>query len=131
MRIAMVRLIRRIGEHKLLAIAFYSGALVFMLVPFMQDRTILAALALVFGMSLGCTQTLTLMLMFSGAAPGRAGETVGLRLTVNNIARILGPAIFGAVGAAAGLMAVFWINGVLMASAGRLSKPGRATADHD
>lgn len=128
-RIAMVGLIRRIGEHKLLAIAFHSGAVVFMLVPFVQDRVMLAALAFVFGMSLGGTQTLTLMLMFSGAQPGRAGETVGLRLTVNNIARILGPAIFGAVGAAAGLMAVFWINGVLMASAGRLSKPGKDAKD--
>ena len=71
------------------------------------------------------------MLMFSSAEAGRSGATVGLRLTVNNIARLLGPAVFGAMGAVAGLLAVFWINGALMATAGRMSagyRPGRDSA---
>lgn len=122
-RVAMLKLIKRFGEHRYLAIAFYLGALVFILVPLAQAPTLLAALAFVFGLSLGSTQTLTLMLMFSSAEEGRAGETVGLRLMVNNIARIAGPAVFGALGALAGLSAVFWINGMLMAAAGRLSTP--------
>ena len=122
-RVAMLKLIKRFGEHRYLAISFYLGALVFILVPLAQAPTVLAALAFVFGLSLGSTQTLTLMLMFSSAEEGRAGETVGLRLMVNNIARIAGPAVFGAIGALAGLMAVFWINGMLMAAAGRLSTP--------
>ncbi len=121
-RIVMFRLIKPIGEYRLLAIAFYLGATVFALVPLVQDQTLLAALAFGFGISLGATQTLTLMLMFSGAQEGSAGATVGLRSTVNNIARIAGPALFGAIGAVAGLMAVFWINGLLMAAGGRLSK---------
>ena len=122
-RVAMLKLIKRFGEHRYLAISFYLGALVFILVPLAQAPTLLAALAFVFGLSLGSTQTLTLMLMFSSAEEGRAGETVGLRLMVNNIARIAGPAVFGALGALAGLSAVFWINGMLMAAAGRLSTP--------
>ena len=126
-RIVMFRLIKPIGEYRLLAIAFYLGAAVFALVPLVKDPSLLAVLAFVFGMSLGATQTLTLMLMFSGAQEGSAGATVGLRSTVNNIARIAGPAVFGAIGALAGLMLVFWINGVLMAAGGRLSKPGPAT----
>lgn len=124
-RIVIFRLIKPIGEYRLLALAFYLGAVVFALVPLVQDQTLLAALALVFGMSLGATQTLTLMLMFSGAQAGHAGATVGLRSTANNIARIAGPALFGVIGAFAGLMVVFWINGVLMAAGGRLSKPGK------
>lgn len=124
-RLAMLRLIRRFGEHRYLAISFYLGAVVFILVPLAQAPTLLAALAFGFGLSLGSTQTLTLMLMFSSAEEGRAGETVGLRLMVNNIARIAGPAVFGAIGALAGLSAVFWVNGVLMAAAGRLSETRR------
>lgn len=120
-RLGLVRFIRWTGERKLLAIAFIVGAVVFALVPICRDSTLLAVLAFTFGLSLGCTQTLTLMLMFSSAPEGRSGATVGLRLTVNNIARLLGPAIFGAVGAVAGLLAVFWINGALMAGAGRMS----------
>ena len=125
-RIVMFRLIKPIGEYRLLTIAFYLGAAVFALVPMVQDQNLLAALAFVFGISLGATQTLTLILMFGGAQKGHAGATVGLRSTVNNIARIAGPALFGVIGAVAGLMAVFWINGVLMAAGGRLSKPGKA-----
>ena len=120
-RIGMVRFIRLAGERKLLAIAFFVGAAVFALVPVCRDSTLLAILAFIFGLSLGCTQTLTLMLMFSSAEEGRSGATVGLRLTVNNVARLLGPAVFGAVGAVAGLLAVFWINGTLMAAAGRMT----------
>lgn len=125
-RIVLFRLIKPIGEYRLLAIAFYLGAVVFALVPLVENQTLLAALAFAFGISLGATQTLTLILMFSGTPEGQAGATVGLRSTVNNIARIAGPALFGAIGAVAGLMAVFWINGVLMAAGGRLSKPGKA-----
>ena len=124
-RLALLKLIKRFGEHRYLAIAFYLGAAVFILVPLVQAPTLLAALAFGFGLSLGSTQTLTLMLMFSSAEEGRAGETVGLRLMVNNIARIAGPAVFGAIGVLAGLMAVFWINGMLMAAAGRLSETRR------
>lgn len=124
-RLALLKLIKRFGEHRYLAIAFYLGAAVFILVPLVQAPTLLAALAFGFGLSLGSTQTLTLMLMFSSAEEGRAGETVGLRLMVNNIARIAGPAVFGAIGALAGLSAVFWINGMLMAAAGRLSETRR------
>ena len=127
-RIALVRLIASIGERRLLAIAFYTGAVVFALLPFARSAAPLAALAFVFGLSLGCTQPMTIMLMFSNAREGRAGEAVGLRLMVNNIARILGPAAFGVVGAAAGLAAVFWINGALMALGGRLSNRGQAKA---
>lgn len=129
-RIGMVRFIRIAGERKLLALAFGVGALVYALVPLCRDSTLLGVLAFTFGLSLGCTQTLTLMLMFSSAEEGRSGATVGLRLTVNNVARLLGPAVFGAVGALAGLMAVFWINGALMATAGRMTatyRPKRGT----
>ncbi len=128
-RLGLVRFLRRTGERKLLAVAFFVGATVFALVPVCRDSTLLALLAFTFGLSLGLTQTLTLMLMFSSAEEGRSGATVGLRLTVNNIARLLGPAVFGAVGAVAGLVAVFWINGALMAAAGRMTASHRPKRD--
>lgn len=128
-RLGMVRCIRLAGERRLLAGAFFVGAIVFALVPVCRDSSLLAILAFTFGLSLGCTQTLTLMLMFSSAEAGRSGATVGLRLTVNNVARLLGPAVFGAMGAVAGLLAVFWINGALMATAGRMSAAYRPRRD--
>lgn len=124
-RLVMLPLIARVGERRLLASAFYAGAAVFLLIPLLRDATLLALFAFVFGLCLGCTQTLMLLMMYSSAEPGRAGETVGLRLTVNNIARIFGPALFGVIGTLAGLLAVFWINGVLMASMGRWCAAGK------
>lgn len=121
-RLGMVRLIARIGEHRLLAAAFFIGAAMFAATPFTHDATLLGAIGFVFGMSLGATQTLTMMLVYGGAPAGRAGETVGLRLMINNLARILGPAVFGAIGTAAGLAAVFWINAALMAASGHMSR---------
>jgi hypothetical protein len=52
-----------------------------------------------YALSPGAPPTPTMMLIFSGAPEGCGGETVGLRLMVNNIARIAGPALFGAIGA--------------------------------
>lgn len=124
-RLVMLPLIARIGERRLLAIAFYVGAVVFLLIPLLRDAGLLALFAFVFGLCLGCTQTLMLLLMYSSAEEGRAGETVGLRLTVNNISRIFGPALFGLIGTLAGLLAVFWINGFLMASMGRWCAAGK------
>jgi MFS family permease len=122
-RLAMVRLIDRLGESRLLATAFYLGAAVFVLLPLVKAPTVLAGLALVFGMCQGCTQPLTMMLMFNSAEEGRTGESIGLRMTVNNATRMIGPAIFGGLASLAGLLVVFWINGLLMTAGGRMSDP--------
>lgn len=124
-RIGMTRLVAWVGENRLLAIAFYCGAAVFVLVPLATGSVILAILAFGFGVCQGCTQPLTMMLMFNSAEEGRAGEAIGLRMTVNNVARIVGPALFGGVASLAGMLVVFWINGLLMATGGRMSDPER------
>ena len=120
-RLAMMRLIVRLGERRLMAAAFALGAVSFMLVPLVQAPAALGALAFAYGLSLGCTQPLSMILMYNSAEVGRAGEAVGLRLTVNNIARVVGPALFGAIGAGAGLFTVYWLNGMLMAGGARLT----------
>jgi MFS family permease len=124
-RIGMGRLITKLGEQRLLAIAFYCAAVVFVLVPLATASVILAILAFGFGLCQGLTQPLTMMLMFNSAEEGRAGEAIGLRMTVNNVARIVGPVLFGGVASLLGLLAVFGINGLLMATGGRISDPGK------
>ena len=54
---------------------------------------------------------------------GRSGATLGLRLTVNNLMRAIGPPAFGLIGTAFGLLSVFWINAVMMGAGGVLSRP--------
>ena len=79
-----------------------------------SDSTNRAAGDATTGRALISRQPLTAMLMVAKCAEGRTGEALGLRLTVNNVMRVAGPALFGAIAAMTGLTAVFLINGVMM-----------------
>ncbi|MGE4239054.1 MFS transporter [Ramlibacter sp.] len=128
-RLGLVRLVAWFGEARLLAIALFIGAAAFALVPLFRHVAPLCMLALAFGLCGGCTQPLSMLMMFNAAPPGRGGEVIGLRMTGNNLARMAGPALFGGIATATGLLAVFWINSVLMAGGGwwaaRRASPGR------
>jgi MFS family permease len=128
-RSVLTRLITRFGEENLLAYSFYIGAAGFVLVPFCHSAIPLFIVSFIFGCGMGCGQPITLMLMFSHSPQGRTGETLGLRLTVNNLLRVLGPVVFGSVGSALGLAAVFGVNAAVMAAAGVLALPEKKRPD--
>lgn len=132
-RLIMPRLIARFHEEKLLSFAFYIGAVSLIFIPFFRSAVLLAATAFVFGLGLGCGAPITLMLTYSQSPQGRSGEALGLRMTANHLARVIGPLVFGTIGSAFGLFPVFWISALMMASGGILSGrggPGR-TSDHE
>lgn len=121
-RLFLARLVKQFDPERLLAYSFYIGAVGFMLVPFFNHAIMLALVAFVFGLGMGIGTPLTVILMFSRSAEGRSGQTLGLRLTANNLVRVLGPIVFGAVGSAVGLPPVFWINALMMGAGGVLSR---------
>ena len=128
-RFLLPRLIGTLGEEQVLRRAFVMGGAAFALVPLCHHAALLAVIAFVSGLSLGCTGPLTMMLMFSSSPKGRAGEALGLRLTVDNLTRLAGPLLFGTVAAATGLAAVFWLNGAMLACGTFFAR--RAKADPD
>lgn len=121
-RLFLARLVRRIPGETLLAWVFFMGAIGFALVPLSRDALMLGAVSFFFGLGMGIGIPLTVILMFSQAAEGRSGQTLGLRLTANNFVRVTGPVVFGAVGATLGLPAVFWIVAAIMAAGGLISR---------
>ena len=127
-RVVLPQIITRYGEERVLAAAFFSATFGFMLLPFFQNAIVLGAISFAFGLGQGCGMPITMMMLFSKSPPGRSGETVGLRQTMNNLGRIITPPIFGLIASATGLMAVFLISGVLMGVGGWMAKPrtGRA-----
>jgi predicted MFS family arabinose efflux permease len=128
-RFVLAKMVARYGEQRLLTVSFFVGALGFLLVPLSQGPTMLAVVAFIFGLGMGCAQPLTTMLMFARCAEGRTGETLGLRLTVNNTMRVAGPALFGVIASMTGLTAVFIINGLMMGIGGWMSRgPGKPGA---
>ncbi len=122
-RFGMAGLVARFTEQRLLTYSFFIGALGFVLIPASNNVVLLSLVSFIFGLGMGCGQPLTTMLMFAKCAEGRTGETLGLRLTVNNTMRVAGPALFGVVASFTGLTAVFIINGVMMGVGGLMSRP--------
>jgi MFS family permease len=122
-RIVMPRLVAWLKEERLLAYSFLLGGAALVLVPLFSHVALLSIAAFAFGIGMGCGQPLTMMLMFNRSAPGRSGETLGLRMTANNIMRVGGPALFGVIATALGLTVVFWLDAALLALTGALSRP--------
>lgn len=121
-RFALGRLIKWLGEYQLMAYSFYLAAVGFALVPLFHNVVLLAMVSFIFGLGTGCGQPIATMLMFSRAADGRSGEALGLRLTVNNLVRVIAPAVFGVIVSGFGLAPVFYINAVMMGAGGYVSR---------
>lgn len=125
-RLFLPTLVKRVAGETLLGWVFLFGAVGFALVPFSTNGYVLGLVSFMFGLGMGIGIPLTVILMYANSPEGRSGQTLGLRLTGNNLVRVVGPAIFGAVGAALGLAAVFWIIAAILAAGGVMSRLPRA-----
>ena len=124
-RLIMPRLISLFSEETVLAYAFFLGAASLMLVPFFKSAVVLALLSFAFGLGMGCGQPITMMLTYSNSTEGHSGEVLGLRITTNHLARMIGPVVFGAIGSGFGIFPMFWINALMLVSGGTLTLSGR------
>lgn len=109
-RFAMPFMIRRWQSGEILFVAMGIAAVSFVAFPFFGNAQILMAFAFVIGLGLGCGQPLSMSMSFDRSPPGRTGETTGLRLTANNLARVIVPLVSGALGATLGAAPVFWVS---------------------
>jgi MFS family permease len=120
-RMAMGRATRSVGEIGVLTASLLMAGATFMLVPLVSHALLLAGIAFLLGIGLGCAQPLTILLTYNHAPAGRSGEALGMRLTVNKFTQIFVPLVFGAMGSAFGLIPVFWANGIFLFAGGALS----------
>jgi hypothetical protein len=127
-RLGMGRATRALGELGVLTASLLIAGATFMAVPLVSRAPLLAIVAFLLGIGLGCAQPLTIILTYNHAPSGRSGEALGLRLTVNKLTQILVPLVFGAVGSAFGLIPVFWANGVFLLAGGAVSLAERKIA---
>jgi MFS family permease len=89
---------------------FAAGA--FLLLPFLRSVGLLMMVSFIIGLGTGVGQPLSMTLSYERSPAGRTGEVTGLRLTFNNISRIVIPLTAGALGTAFGVTPVFWLNAV-------------------
>ena len=123
-RLALPRMVRRFREEDIITGAFFVAAFAFALFPFFENGYALAACSFVLGLGLGCGQPLSMSLIYVLSPPGRAAESSGLRVVVNNVMHLVVPIAFGSLGTAFGYMPVFFSNTVLLAGAGELIRRG-------
>lgn len=137
-RIFLPPLAKRFSEAEILTYGIFTAAVAFVLFPLTQDAYLLAAIAFLLGLGVGCGQPMSMSLIYALAPPGRAAECAGLRVTVNNFMHLLIPIFFGSLGTAFGYTLVFVTNSVMLGAGGvlmhraRVVLPGKArpaTAD--
>jgi MFS family permease len=122
-RLFLARLLKKFREEELLSYSFFIGAAGLALMPFVQSVYILIVLSCMLGLGMGFGQPIITMLMYSYSPAGRTGEALGLRMTFIHFTKLIGPVVFGAIGSAVGLTAMFVVNAAIMAGGGLLSRP--------
>lgn len=131
-RMGMHRASRRLGEVGVLTASLFVAGATYLMVPLVSQAMLLAVVAFLLGIGLGCAQPLTILLTYNHAPRGRSGEALGLRITVNKLTQIAVPLVFGGLGSAFGLVPVFWANGAFLLVGGLLSlAERRAGASRD
>jgi predicted MFS family arabinose efflux permease len=124
-RLFLARLLKTFQEEKLLSFSFFIGAVSLLLMPFFESVYVLMVLSFMLGLGMGCGQPIITMLMYSYSPMGRTGEALGLRMTFIHLTKLVGPVVFGAIGSALGLAAMFVVNAAVMAGGGMLSRSGK------
>ncbi|HYC46266.1 MAG TPA: MFS transporter [Burkholderiales bacterium] len=116
---------RRFSEPQILTAGIFVAAFAFVLFPFFANGYVLAAIAFLLGLGVGCGQPMSMSLIYALAPPGRAAECAGLRVTVNNLMHLLIPVLFGSLGTAFGYVPVFVSNSALLVAGGVLMSKAR------
>ena len=124
-RIALPWLSRRLREWTMITSTMVIACVAYILFPLVTTVPLLAAIAFLLGLGLGATQPSIMSLLYAHAPEGRAGEAVGVRAVVLNASHTVLPLAFGGVGAALGMMPVFWAMAGVLAAGGVASERRR------
>ena len=112
----------RMTEWRTLSWALFVTAVCYVVFPLAGTLPLMLAAAFAMGLSLGCGQPMAMSLLHLTAPPSRAGEAVGMRTTIVSASQTLFPLVFGALGSAVGVGAVFWAGATVLASGGEFAR---------
>ncbi|MBW4085205.1 MFS transporter [Paenibacillus sp. S150] len=107
-------IIRWLGRSRIMTGTLIVSAAAYMLISLTELPVWLGVLLAVIGASLGIGQPLSMVYALDLSPVQRHGEILGLRVSINRILQFFAPMIFGGIGGAVGLGAIFLSNGVIM-----------------
>ena len=128
-RTLMARLARHSSEERVLSRSLYLAAATCVAFPYATTFVELAVISFVLGLGLGCGSPLSLVLAYNRSPPGRSGEAIGVRQTVNKVMEMVMPIVFGSVGTVIGMAPVFMVDALVLAIGARImGRDARARA---
>jgi MFS family permease len=113
-RVFLPRMMKNHDEIRILTVAIFVAGIAYAMFPFFTNAWMLAAISFLLGLGLGTGQPLSMNLIYNLAPAGRTSEAAGIRVTVNNMAHVTIPLLFGAIGSALGFTAVFVSNAAVL-----------------
>ncbi len=110
------------NEVQILTSAILLSAFAFSIFAFVENIYLLGALAFLLGLGVGCSNPLSMSLLYSLSPDGRVAESIGLLRTAYNFTQLAVPVLFGTIGSALGFAAVFLSSASLLAGGGFLAQ---------
>jgi MFS family permease len=111
----------RLQEYVVVTVAMVVTAMVFAVYPFMHGPLAMGACSVLLGLALGTVQPMVMSMLHQITPEARHGEALGLRLMAINASSVAMPVVFGTLGAAVGVSALFWAVGVFVGLGARQS----------
>lgn len=121
-RFVLPLILRRLQPQQVLFSFMLLAAGGFLMMPFLREVPLILVVAFAIGFGMGVGQPISMTMSFNRSPAGRTGEVTGLRLTANNLARIVIPLTAGALGTAFGMVPVFWMNAVNLTAVSWLAR---------
>lgn len=118
----------RMSEWRIMSWALFVAAVCYTVFPLAGTFPLMLAAAFAMGMSVGCGTPMAMSLLHLTAPPSRAGEAVGMRTSIVSASQTFFPLVFGALGSAVGVGAVFWAGATVLASGGAFARKRSAFA---
>lgn len=107
-RLALPLILKHMLPWQLMVASLFATGTGFLMMPFTQSYALLTALCAWIGVGLGLSGPMTMTILYEISPPGRQGEVIGMRVTIQNLCQVLVPLMSGAFGTAAGVGPVFW-----------------------
>ncbi len=112
----------RLNERQVLRAAMVGTGVVLLIYPWATEAWQMAVLALVLGVTLGCTQPMVMVMLHHVSPADRFGEALAVRSMVINLSSTTMPLMFGIAGVALGVTALFVTMGASVMAGSLLAR---------
>jgi len=106
----------RFTSWQILVMALALAGACFIVIPAFDTLPPMLAIAFLGGMGMGVALPVTMALVFETAPPDRAGEVIGLRLSLSMASAAVLPTLCGALSTLFGIGIVYWAEGCVLAA---------------